>query len=90
MSTDEGKILVARSAGILTWGIGLLMGGGIAVFIGVVQAARHGADGLGVAGAIASLIGLILTLYGIHNLATNVDLAAAAAVSAERTQHGED
>ncbi len=75
------------SATTLTWGLGLLLPGALVAFWvrgfsdgDGGQGLSSGSDGLLVVlGVGAAAVGLVMTLIGVWQLATNVDIAARAA-----------
>lgn len=72
--TDETRRprTVAKSAGILTWGVALLFGSGLLFGIGAAAAAPF----LTVLGALAALGAIGCTTVGVYSLADNVDRIA--------------
>lgn len=79
------------SAKVLVWGVATLVLGALASVWGwlsqIAEASRgyvdtDGTTALVVLGIVAALIGLVVTLAGVWQLATNVDIAALAAQEA--------
>lgn len=79
------------SASILVWGLGTLVGGTLASIWAWLSSIENAAADLGrpagvkvlvVLGVVAAVVGLIILLVGVWQLATNVDIAALASQEA--------
>ena len=72
--TDESSNprRAGKSAGILTWGVALLLGSGLLFGIGAAAEAPF----LSVLGALVALVGIGCTIVGVYALAENVDRIA--------------
>ncbi|GEL94568.1 hypothetical protein [Cellulomonas composti] len=82
-----------RSAGKIIGGLALLLVGAffwLDARLSAVAAEETGLSAWGVAGIVVAAVGFVVVLYGVWQLATNVDLAADVAARALYTQRQQD
>lgn len=68
---------VTPSAQTLSWGAALTLGGGVVSQLGTLSAVTTGGGrGWLILGGLMGLVGLVVLVVGLYQLATNVDIAA--------------